>query len=98
MPFDREANAAQQRLIWRDRHEIVRIEPWGADSLRVRVTHAPEIRDDLPGALQPPAPVEADSTVGPEGASIRAGPYPRRCDNRGADQLLRYIHGRASAG
>ena len=25
-PFDREAHAAQQRLIWRDRHEIVRLE------------------------------------------------------------------------
>ena len=34
MPFDREPNA----LIWRGRHETLRIEPWGADSLRVRAT------------------------------------------------------------
>jgi alpha-D-xyloside xylohydrolase len=37
-------------LVWRSEHELLRIEPWGADSLRVRAgLHA--IRDDLPGAL-----------------------------------------------
>jgi alpha-D-xyloside xylohydrolase len=39
---------------WRGRHETVRIEPWGADSLRVRGTLWQEIGDDLPGALLPP--------------------------------------------
>lgn len=70
MPFDREPNA----LLWRGGHEIVRIEPWGVDSLRVRATQAAEIRD-LPGALgtMPPAPVEAEITVGPERASIQSG-------------------------
>ena len=36
---------------WRGRYETVRIEPWGADSLRVRGTIEGEIRDGLPGAL-----------------------------------------------
>src|SRR5579875_3251416 len=38
-------------LEWRGGHEIVRIEPWGANSLRVRGTVWQAIRDDLPGAL-----------------------------------------------
>jgi alpha-D-xyloside xylohydrolase len=40
-------------LDWRGGHETVRIEPWGADSLRVRGTVWQAIRDDLPGALLP---------------------------------------------
>jgi hypothetical protein len=38
-------------LICEVSHETVQIEPWGRDSLRVRATMGPEIRDDLPGAL-----------------------------------------------
>jgi alpha-D-xyloside xylohydrolase len=38
-------------LEWRGGHEIVRIEPWGANSLRVRGTVWQAVRDDLPGAL-----------------------------------------------
>ncbi|WP_020659990.1 glycoside hydrolase family 31 protein [Amycolatopsis benzoatilytica] len=44
------------------RHEVLRIEPWGADSLRVRAgRHA--IRDHLPGALLPPKPAPAEVTA-----------------------------------
>jgi len=68
-PFTHQPNA----LIWRGGHETVRIEPWGADSLRVRATHAGEIREDLPGALLAPAPVEAEITVGAEIATLRVG-------------------------
>ena len=45
-----------QALIFELNHETVRIEPWGPDSLRVRATVAPALRDDLPGALLDPAP------------------------------------------
>jgi alpha-D-xyloside xylohydrolase len=38
-------------LLWRGGHETVRIEPWGADSLRVRGTLRQSVRDDFPGAL-----------------------------------------------
>ena len=53
-------------------HEVLRLEPWGADSLRVRVgRHA--IRDDIPGALLPPKPVSADVTVGERRGSVVNG-------------------------
>ena len=42
-----------QALEWRGGQEIVRIEPWGPGSLRVRGTVWEKIRDDLPGALIP---------------------------------------------
>jgi alpha-D-xyloside xylohydrolase len=49
-------------LEWRGGHEIVRVEPWGPDSLRVRGTLWQSIRDDLPGALLPPLPGSAAKT------------------------------------
>jgi alpha-D-xyloside xylohydrolase len=49
---------------WRGGHETVRIEPWAADSLRVRGTLWQEVRDDLPGALLPAA-----SSIGPSGGA-----------------------------
>src|ERR1700759_4752472 len=41
-------------LEWRGGHETVRIEPWGANSLRVRGTMWRAVQDDLPGALEAP--------------------------------------------
>ncbi|KAI8144232.1 family 31 glycosyl hydrolase [Fennellomyces sp. T-0311] len=38
-------------LTYRLYHELIQIEAWGKDSLRVRITQADKIRDDLPGAL-----------------------------------------------
>ncbi|MEU8489389.1 TIM-barrel domain-containing protein [Streptomyces sp. NPDC048641] len=37
-------------LEWRGEHEVLRIEPWGTDSLRVRAALG-RLRDDIPGAL-----------------------------------------------
>jgi alpha-D-xyloside xylohydrolase len=45
-------------LEWRGGHETVRIEPWGASSLRVRGTVWQSVQDGLPGAL-------LDSPAGP---------------------------------
>jgi alpha-D-xyloside xylohydrolase len=54
------------------RHEVLRIEPWGADSLRVRVgLH--RLLDDVPGALLPPKPTEVDVTVTDEVGRITNG-------------------------
>jgi alpha-D-xyloside xylohydrolase len=53
-------------LEWRGGHETVRIEPWGADSLRVRGTLWASIRDDLPGALLPGSgalPADSDARI-----------------------------------
>ena len=60
-------------LIWEGNHETVKIEPWGADSLRVRATIAAAIRDDLPGALLDPAPTVPQIAIKAELATIRNG-------------------------
>jgi alpha-D-xyloside xylohydrolase len=60
-------------LIWEGNHEIVQIEPWGPDSLRVRATMGPAIRDDLPGALLSPPPTDAQVTIAADAATIRNG-------------------------
>ena len=60
-------------LIWEGNHETVKIEPWGADSLRVRATIAAAIRDDLPDALLDPAPTVPQIEIKAELATIRNG-------------------------
>lgn len=62
-----------RRLIWEREHETVQIEPCGVDSLRVRATRQPAIRDDLPGALLDPGRGRATIEIGTEEAAIRAG-------------------------
>ncbi|HYX60144.1 MAG TPA: TIM-barrel domain-containing protein, partial [Streptosporangiaceae bacterium] len=61
---------ADQALEWRGGHEIVRVEPWGPGSLRVRGTVWEEIRDDLPGALLPAEPVPVTVEIGADAARI----------------------------
>ena len=61
------------RLIWQLGHETLQVEPWGRDSLRVRATIGPEIRDDLPGTLLEPAASEVGIEIGDTGAVIRSG-------------------------
>jgi alpha-D-xyloside xylohydrolase len=60
-------------LMWKLEHQSVRIEPWGRDSLRVRATENPDIRDDLPHALLEPAITNAHIEIDPEYALIRNG-------------------------
>jgi len=61
------------KLIWEQNHEKVQIEPWGCDSLRVRATAHPEIRDDLPGALLEPSATESRIEISQGAAIIRNG-------------------------
>ncbi len=70
-------------LIWEQDHETVQIEPWGQDSLRVRATMGPEIRDDLPGALLEPAFTEAQIEIGAEHALVRNGAIAAEVSARG---------------
>jgi alpha-D-xyloside xylohydrolase len=60
-------------LEWRGGHETVRIEPWGASSLRVRGTLWASVRDDLPGALLPQPAVDPQIEIGAAGARIVHG-------------------------
>jgi len=41
------------RLIYQQNNEIIQIEPWGKDSLRIRASRNPVLAEDLPGALLP---------------------------------------------
>ncbi len=59
---------------WRGGHETVRVEPWAADSLRVRGTIGQGIADDLPGALLPPPhSPDAWAEIGPDLARVVNG-------------------------
>src|SRR5258708_16671862 len=60
-------------LLWEQSHEMMKIGPWGRDSLRVRATISAGIRDDILSVLLPPAETDAQITIGAEGATIRNG-------------------------
>jgi len=61
----------QNKLCWRRNHELLQIEPWGEDSLRVRATMGAVIRSDLPGALLEPASTEVQIEINEDRALIR---------------------------
>ncbi len=67
--FRQDGNA----LIWEQSHEIVCIEPWGRDSLRVRSTAGQAIRHDLPGALLEPESITPEIEIKDERALITNG-------------------------
>ena len=76
-------------LIWQRNHETVRIEAWGADSLRVRATPAAAIRDDLIGALLPQPATDAKIEIGEGSATIRNGAIMAEL---GSDGCLRFVN------
>ena len=80
-------------LRWRGEHETVLVEPWGADSLRVRGTLQPGIRDDLPGALLEPAPSQSVIQLDEDGASITNGAVTARMTPDGRLSFLRTADG-----
>ena len=80
---------ADQALEWRGGHEIVRVEPWGPGSLRVRGTVWEEIRDDLPGALLPAEPVPVTVEIGADAARITNGALTAEVSASGQLRFLR---------
>lgn len=76
------------------RHEVLRIEPWGTDSLRVR-SALHRILDDVPGALLPPKPTEVDVAVTDDSARITNGGITGIVDIRpgdtGKSALVRFV-------
>ncbi len=60
-------------LIWENNREIVHIEPWGRDSLRVRSTINQDIRSDAPGALLEPVATDVRIEIEADRAIIRNG-------------------------
>lgn len=57
---------------WRFERQILRIEPWGEHSLRVRATCSPAFNDEN-HALLPATPSAADINVQPEILTLRNG-------------------------
>lgn len=53
-PFKRDGDAVE----WRGDGEVLRVEPWGADSVRVRASRTGPLRDEMWALLQP-GPTEA---------------------------------------
>lgn len=77
------------------RHEVLRIEPWGADSLRVRVgRHG--VHDDIPGALVPAKPVPVDVDVRERTGTIVNGAITGTVEvvdtDTGVDTIVRFAH------
>lgn len=83
--FSQHGNA----LVWKRNHETVRIEPWGADSLRVRATLDAEIRDDLVSALLPPEHTSARIEITDGSATIQSGAIVAHV---AADGCLRFVN------
>src|SRR4249920_3189140 len=80
-------------LEWRGEHEIVRIEAWGPDALRVRGTVWSQIRDDLPGALLDGGPAQAEVDITPGGARIGNGRIAAEVTQGGRLRFLRTTDG-----
>jgi alpha-D-xyloside xylohydrolase len=81
-------------LEWRGGHETVRVEPWGANSLRVRGTVWQDIRDDQPGALLAPGPARAQIELSTDLARITNGNVTAEISAAGRLRFLRSSDGR----
>ena len=51
-----------QAIVWQRGHELLRVEPWGSDSVRVRGTREAAVAD-FPGALLPAGKTKARATA-----------------------------------
>ena len=61
------------RLLCSLDNEILEIEPWGPDGIRVRATRLPEIKRDWISALLPQEEYQAQIEISETGASLRNG-------------------------
>jgi alpha-D-xyloside xylohydrolase len=81
------------QLIWELNRQIVQIEPWGRDSLRVRATIGPAVHTDLPQALLDPPPAAATIDIGPDRAMIRNGAVVAEMTAKGALRFFNAVTG-----
>jgi alpha-D-xyloside xylohydrolase len=83
-------------LSWATDDEILRIEPWGRDALRVRATRGGELPEPLgaDGALLDVASPKPEVEVGDDGASITNGLLRARLDADGSLRFERSDDGR----
>ncbi|MFC1959706.1 TIM-barrel domain-containing protein [Chloroflexota bacterium] len=79
---------SEQILVWQNNGETVWIEPWGANTLRVRATMAPSPMD-LPGMLLEPAPVTPTIVIEEDNAVISNGLMRGEISSNGGIRFLR---------
>ena len=82
MCFDNVFSVVGDRLVRRYDDELLWIEPWGKDSLRVRATKMARMPDE-DWALLPPEECRAQIRVGQEEASIQNGRIRAVCSAAG---------------
>ncbi len=75
-------------ISWSQSNEIVQIDPWGQDSLRVRATADGELQDDLFSVLLPPVETETQITIEEQGATIYNGAIAAHISRSG---LIRFF-------
>ncbi len=91
MPIFRQQHNA---LLWENQSNTLQIEPWGRDSLRVRSTMSPEIRDDLFSVLLPPSSdTDVQIAIGEEGATISNGALAATISPQGVLRFSNTISG-----
>ncbi len=65
-------------------YEVLQIEPWGRDGVRVRATRLNAIQEDWPHALLEPSDYQAEIEIRETAASLRNGTMLVNVDSRGA--------------
>ncbi len=83
--FQRHSNG----VFWSRNHETLFVQAWGKDSFRIRATVQGQPRDDLFCVLLPPAEIEVEVTIAPEGATVRNGGLTAQIDSQGRIRFLR---------
>jgi alpha-D-xyloside xylohydrolase len=81
------------QLIWELNQQVVQIEPWGRDSLRVRATIGPAVHTDLPQALLDPPPAAATLDIGADQAVMRNGTVAAEMTSEGALRFFNTVTG-----
>ena len=90
-------------LTFRSCNQMVRIEPWGRDSLRVRATPEPAVLEDWPGALLPAQPTGAEISIDGDRALLRNGKISaevslaREGTEPYAEGRIRFVHAETGA-
>lgn len=78
-------------LEWCGGHEVVRVEPWGEDSVRVRVGLT-GLRDDVPGALlERSSRGQAEIEIDDDRARVRAGRLTAEVVQRNAEVTIPFL-------
>ena len=72
-----------QYLICSSDHEIVQLEPWGPDGIRVRCSPTGEIKQDWINALINRGDANAEINIGDSGASLRNGKIKANISSQG---------------